>query len=48
MEIWSQGSTVQVPMGFIAYDKAYGVSTAGLKPGQQLTAARLPACPGAG
>lgn len=66
-DIWSQGSTTQVPMGsitkvmtayvvlesgnlnqlitvpqgIIAYDKAYGASTAGLKPGQQLTAQEL-------
>jgi D-alanyl-D-alanine carboxypeptidase (penicillin-binding protein 5/6) len=32
---------ITVPQGIIAYDKEFGASTAGLKPGQQLTAEDL-------
>jgi len=32
---------ITVPRGIIAYDKKYGASTAGLKPGQQFTAEEL-------
>ncbi len=32
---------ITVPDGIVAYDKEYGASTAGLKPGQQLTARQL-------
>lgn len=32
---------ITVPQGIVAYDKEYGASTAGLKPGEQLTAEEL-------
>jgi D-alanyl-D-alanine carboxypeptidase (penicillin-binding protein 5/6) len=35
------GRLITVPKGIIAYDTAFGASTAGLKPGQKLTARQL-------
>lgn len=41
IEAGNLNQLVTVPQGIVAYDKEYGASTAGLKPGQQLTAQDL-------
>jgi serine-type D-Ala-D-Ala carboxypeptidase (penicillin-binding protein 5/6) len=35
------GRVITVPKGVVAYDRKYGASTAGLRPGERLTAGRL-------
>lgn len=41
IESGNLGRLITVPKGITAYDKKYGASTAGLKPGQKLTARQL-------